>query len=79
MFLRENYALTYQSALGRLGEVSNYTFFDVSNVYKEQYLSQRKNDEFSLLKFSIYMDSYIISHSRKEYDIIDLLGDVGGI
>lgn len=27
----------------------------------------------------MFTDKYNIKHSRKEYDVIDLLGDVGGI
>ena len=49
MNLRPNSALTYQTALGKLGEAYNYTFYDIASVYNEYYID--RSDKYSLLKF----------------------------
>ena len=57
--------------------MKNYTFVDVSKVMNQRYFSLRGSRTF--IKFELMMDTMSIIHSRKEYNFIDLLGDVGGI
>lgn len=63
--------------MGSLGTKNRYVFYDIKTFNNEIYLNRRERK--SLLKFNIYPDIYEIVHSRKEYDVIDLLGDIGGI
>jgi len=54
-----------------------YVFFDLSRVFVNSIWKREKN--IKLISFEIAFETVEITHSRSEYNFIDLLGDVGGI
>jgi hypothetical protein len=62
---------------GTYGKLKKYLFYDLANVVTQPWLKNEKSSR--LLNFEITYDTLAISHSRKDYNFIDLLGDIGGI
>ena len=62
--------------MGSFGDMHSYKFYDLASVIEQPWLKRPKA---KLLKFEIIPDIIEIKHSRKDYNFIDLLGDIGGI
>jgi hypothetical protein len=59
-----------------MGITDNYEFYDASHITKMPLLNSDKN---LLMNFEITNETVQIQHSRRDYNIVDLLGDIGGI
>ena len=59
------------------GKGKRWLFYDIARVNKQPWLKRPKPAK--LINFEISRELEVISHSRKDYEFIDLLGDIGGI
>jgi len=76
--LRKNEITTNDGLINLFWPTYEGNFFDIGSKKLEEYIQQDQYPN-TLFTFALFMAETKLSHSRKAYGLLDLMGDMGGI
>ena len=72
-------AVTLEDSMFQLGQYESHHFYNFQSTMRQKAFDTSFQNKDIIYKTSMMLSEIAVSHSRQIYDIIDLLGDLGGV